>query len=232
MAMGVVEIHGSVEADQLIKSPFSKTVCVYYKWEIKEYRRSSSSSSKSSSYKWESVGSGERSVPFFAKDETGRALVEPDKAEFVVSRKKAYYQKSKGLIASLKAIPKIVEALKNIDPNDPASFNIDGDDFELMGSGGSVRTTRVGDRKYYEYFVEPNDNLFVLGTAANDSSAPDNVVIRRGKNEKTFIISDKSEKGVLTNLKKTMRVCFIVGGVCIATGIVILLMSMGLIPQG
>ena len=29
MAMGVVEIHGSVEADKLIQSPFSKTECVY-----------------------------------------------------------------------------------------------------------------------------------------------------------------------------------------------------------
>ncbi len=232
MAMGVVEIHGSVEADQLIKAPFSKTECVYYKWEIKEYRRSSSSSGKGPSHKWEDVGSGDRRVPFFAKDETGRALVEPDKAEFVVSRKQAYYQKSKGLIASLKAIPKIVETLKNFDPNDPTSLNIEGDDLEPMTSEGSFRMTSVGDRKYYEYFVEPGDNLFVLGTAANDSSAPGNVVIKRGKNEKTFIISDKSEKGVLTNLKKTARVCFIIGGVFLAAGIVTLLMNLGLIPQG
>ena len=94
MAMGLVEIHGSVEADQLIRAPFSKTECVYYRWEIKEYRQSSDSGGKGSLHKWEEVGSGDRSVPFFAKDETGRALVEPDKAEFVVSRKKAYYQKS------------------------------------------------------------------------------------------------------------------------------------------
>ncbi len=213
-------------------SPFSKTECVYYKWEIKEYRRSSSSSGKGSSNKWEEVGSGERSVPFFAKDETGRALVEPDKAEFVVSRKKAYYQKSKGLIASFKAIPKIVTALKNFDPNDPTSLNIEGDDLVPMTSDVNVRMVSVGDRKYYEYFVEPNDNLFVLGTAASDSSAPGNVVIKRGKNEKTFIISDKSEKGVLTNLKKTARVCLIIGGVFLAAGIVILLMNLGLIPQG
>lgn len=232
MAMGVVEIHGSVEADQLIKSPFSKTECVYYKWEIKEYRRSSSSRGKSSSYKWVGVGSGEQSVPFFAKDETGRALVEPDKAEFVVTRKKAYYQKSKGMMASIKAIPKMIEALKNIDPKNPASFSIEGDDFELMGSEGSVRTTKVGDRMYYEYFIEPDDNLFVLGTAANDPSAPDNVVIKRGKNEKTFIISDKGEKGVLKNLKTMMMVCFIGGGVFFAAGVVMFLQILNVIPRG
>jgi len=228
--MGVVEIHGSVEADQLIRAPFSKTECVYYKWEIKEYRRSSSSSGKGSSNKWKRVGSDERSVPFFARDETGRALVEPDKAEFIVAYKKVFYQKGKGLIGSIKALPKLVQALKNFDPNDPTSLNIDGDDLEPMESGGSVRTVRVGDRKYYEYFIEPNDNLFVLGTAANDSSAPDNVVIRRGKNEKTFIISDKSEKGVLKNLKKLTVVCFVGGGIFVAAGIVMFLQMLNIIP--
>ena len=230
MAMGVVEIHGSVEADQLIKTPFSKTECVYYKWEIKEYRRSSSSSGKSSSNKWVGVGSGEQSVPFFARDETGRALVEPDKAEFIVAYKKVFYQKGKGLIGSIKVLSKLVKALKNLDPNDPTSLNIDGDDLVPMESGGSVRTVRVGDRKYYEYFIEPDDNLFVLGTAANDSSVPDNVVIKRGKNEKTFIISDKSERGVLKNLKKLMMVCFIGGGIFVAAGIVMLLQMLNIIP--
>jgi hypothetical protein len=232
MAMGVVEIHGSVEADQLIRSPFSKTECVYYKWEIKEYRRSSSSSGKGSSQRWEEVGSGERSVPFFAKDETGRALVKPDKAEFVVSYKNAYYQKGKGLIDSFKAIPKIIEVLKNFDPYNPTSLNVEGDDLEPMDSGNSIRAVSVGDRKYYEYFVKPGDNLFVLGTAANDSSAPNNVIIKRGKNEKIFIISDKNERGVLTNLKRTMRICFVIGGVFLAAGFVIILMNLSIISQG
>jgi len=232
MAMGVVEIHGSVEADQLIRAPFSKTECVYYKWEIKEYRRSRSSSGKGSSNKWVGVGSGEQSVPFFAKDETGKALVQPDKAEFIVAYKKVFYQKGKGLIGSIKALPKLVQALKNFDPNDPTSLSIEGDDLEPMESGGSVRTVNVGDRKYYEYFVEPDDKLFVLGTAASESTAPDNVVIKRGKNEKTFIISDKSEKGVLKNLKKLMMVCFIGGGIFVTAGIVMFLQMLNIIPKG
>ena len=159
-------------------------------------------------------------------------MVEPDKAEFVVSRKKSYYQKGRGLMASFKAIPKIVHDLKNFNPADPTSLNINGLDLEPMESRRSSLMVRVGDRKYYEYFVEPDDNLFVLGTAANDSSAPDNVVIKRGKNEKTFIISDKSEKGVLKNLTKTMLTCLIIGGIFLTAGIVILLMDLGLIPRG
>ncbi|MCP4566200.1 MAG: hypothetical protein GY841_01330 [FCB group bacterium] len=232
MAMGVVEIHGNVEADQLIRSPFSKTECVYYKWQIKEYRQSSSSSGKGTSRKWEEVGSGESHVPFFAKDDTGKALVEPDKAEFVVSYKNAFYQKGEGLIGSLKAIPKIIEALKNFDPQDPGSLNIDDSDLVPMSERQGLQSIRIGDRKYYEYIIEPDDNLFVLGTAAADPTTPDGVVIRRGKNEKTFIISDKGEKAVLASLKKTVRTCFIFGGIFLAAGIVILLMNLGIIPEG
>jgi hypothetical protein len=232
MAMGIVEIHGSVEADQLIKSPFSKTDCVYYKWEIKEYKRSSSSSGKGSSHRWEGVGSGERHVPFFASDETGKALVRPDKAEFVVAHKKAYFQKGKGLLASIKAIPKVIEALKNFDPNNPSSLAIDGEDLEPIESGKSFRAVNVGDRKYYESYIVPGDKLFVLGTAANDSTAPDNVVIKRGNNEKTFIISDKGEKAVLKKLKTLVNVCLIMGGIFLAAGIVMFLMNLGIIPKG
>jgi len=199
---------------------------------IKEYRQSSSSSGKGTTNKWEEVGSGDRRVPFFANDETGRVLIEPDNAEFVVSHKKTYYQKGKGLIASLKAIPKIIEALKNFNPNDPTSLSIEGDDLEPMSSRQGTQLIGIGDRKYFEYFIEPGDNLFVLGTAAIESSAPDNVVIQQGKNEKTFIISDKKEKTVLVSLKKTARICLILGGIFLAAGILIFLMNMGIIPAG
>ena len=231
MAMGVVEIHGKVEADQLIRSPFSKTECVYYKWLIKEYRQSSSSSGKGSSRKWEEIGSGENHVPFFAKDETGRVLVEPNKAEFMVSYKNAFYQKGKGVIASLKAIPKIIEALKNFDPHDPNSLHIDDSDLVPMSERQGLKSVRLGDREYYEHVIEPCDNLYILGTASGDPTTPDNIVIRRGKNEKTFIISDKGEKVVLAGMKKTVRTCFILGGIFLAAGIVILLMNLGIIPE-
>ena len=232
MAMGIVEIHGNVEADQLIKSPFSKTDCVYYKWEIKEYRKSGSSSGKRSTYQWVGVGSGENSVPFFAKDDTGRALVNPEKAEFVVSYKKVYYQKGQGLLASLKSIPKIVESIKNFDPTNPTNLVVDGEPLVPLASGGSIGSVKVGDRKYYEHYVVPGDTLFVLGKAANDSSAPDNVVIRRGKNEKTFIISDTPEKTVLKNLTTKVWASIIIGGIFLAVGIIMFLMNTGVIPKG
>ena len=232
MAMGIVEIHGSVEADQLIKSPFSKTDCVYYKFEILEYRKSSSSKGKKSTYEWRKVSSGERWVPFFAVDETGKALVEPDKAEFEVSFKKGFYQKTKGIFGSFKGISNIIKTLKSWDPTDPASLDTSEWELEPLSSRSGSRSPKVGDRKYNEFYIEPGDTLFVLGTAVHQPDAPDNVVIRRGKNEKTFIIADKSEKSVLKKLKSTMVISFIAGGIFFAAGIVMLLMFTGIIPGG
>ncbi len=232
MAMGLVEVHGHVEADQLIKSPFSKTDCVYYKYEIKEYRKQSSSKGKSSSYRWQTVSSGDKRVPFFASDETGRALVHPDRADIDVSFKRAYYQKSQGLFGSISAFGKLASALKNFDPNDPMALDVDSLELEPMESRTGFRATRVGDRKYLEYYIKDGDTLFVLGTAAHDSEAPDNVVIRRGRNEKTFIICDKEEKRVLKKIKKLMFVCFIIGGLFFAAGVVMLFQILNIIPKG
>lgn len=232
MAMGIVEIHGSVEASELIKSPFSKTDCVYYKWEIKEYRKTSSSKKGGNSYRWESVGSGERSIPFYAIDDTGKVWVDPKGGEFHVAYKKAFYQKSKGLFSSIAAMGKLIKALKNFDPHNPESLMTDDLDLIPMSERTGFGVATVGDRKYLEHFIEPNDNLFVLGTAANSPDAPDNVLIRKGKNEKTFIISDKKEEGVLKGLKKLMLVCFIFGGIFVTAGLLILLDAAGIISFG
>jgi len=232
MAMGIVEIHGHVEADQLIKSPFSKTDCVYYKYEIKEYRKQSSSKGKSTSYRWVTVNSGDKRVPFFACDETGRALVNPDRAEINVSFKRAYYQKGKGIFGSIAAFGKIIKALKDFDPNDPMALDVEGLELEPMESRTGLQSTRPGDRKYLEYYIETGDTLFVLGTAAHDPEAPDKVIIKRGRNEKTFIICDKEEKKILKDMKKLMIVCFVIGGLFFAAGIVMLFQILNIIPRG
>ncbi len=232
LSNGIVEIEGSVETDKLIKSPFSKADCVFYKYEIKEYRRSSSSQSKRLSYRWETASSGDHRVPFYVVDETGKALVEPDKADFVVSHKNVYSEKNPGSNDSVMAIPKFIEKLKNWDTNDPAPLFSDELELEPMDSRTNFQRARVGGRRYHEYYIEPGDKLFVLGTATKRTDSPSDIVIKRGTDDKTFVISDKSEKAVLKSLKKMTRICFILGAIFIAAGIVMLLMIPGVIPEG
>jgi hypothetical protein len=68
--------------------------------------------------------------------------------------------------------------------------------------------TQNGNRMYTEWCIEPNNNLYILGTVAENESKVEksanhieNLIIKKGKNEKFYFISDKSEKQILTSFK-------------------------------
>ena len=231
LAMGIVEIHGSVGAfnEALITAPFSKSECVYYKYSIKEYRRKSSGKKGGSTYTWETVSSGNRGVPFLAIDETGQVCVNPDGAESEIRACSVYHQDRRGFTGDFRMMWDFFKSLQKWDGN-PAMLKeefIEG--LQLVSEKSALGRARVGDRRFYEYRITPGDTLFVLGTAANDSTYPGDVVIRKGQNEKTFIISDRPEKGVLKELKKAFWVAYIFGVIFFVVGIAIALKHMGLL---
>ena len=225
MAMGIVELHGQVHAKETIKTPFSQSDCVYYRYTIEEYRRHTRRDSDGkvhTEYRWETVGSGERRIPFFARDDTGDAYVRPDGAEISVGVKKAFYQRS-GLFG---AIGLIIKALDSYNNNDPSGMNVTGWNLEPMDPHRmSTWGASVGDRRYYEYYLEPNENLFLIGTASPDNTAPNNVVVKKGENEKTFIISNKKEEEVLKGMMWTWLALFIIGAIVELLGVILLLFS-------
>ena len=76
IAMGQVEVIGTTKPfTKLIKSPFTNTPCVYYKWQVEEYRRT-----KNSSY-WAEIAKGDSKNKFYLEDNTGEVLVDPQGAE-------------------------------------------------------------------------------------------------------------------------------------------------------
>jgi len=228
LAIGLVEIHGSIDSHEckFIKAPFSKTDCVYYKYKIEEYRRHSSGSGKNrrTTYRWESVASGDKGIPFLARDDTGTVYVDPDGAETFISLRNGYYQKGEGLFRGFTGIRNLMKLLKDWDGIDTTGLrDLDSMNLQPLAERGAMSMTRVGDRKYLEYFIKPGDNLFLLGTAANDRNVPNGVLIKKGKNEKVFIISDSREKGVLKELKKLMLVALIFGSIFFIVGVVMFL---------
>ena len=227
IAMGLVEVHGFAEPQQILITPFSKNECVYYKYVIKEYQRRTSTDSKGrshTSYSWNTVGGGEKRIPFFASDDTGRVLVNPEGATCYVNCKKAFYQKA-GFLGSFSGILSILKSWVNNDITemDTTEWNLepieakDGIEFSWGSS--------VGDRKYYEYYIAPKEVLFVLGTAVNDDNAPGNILIREGSNENTFIISDRSEKEVVKKIRNTMIFLFVFG-ILLIVGSILLFMKL------
>jgi len=229
MAMGLVELHGNVFADKYITTPFSQTDCIYYSYEIKEYREHTSRGSDGKttrSKSWDTISSGERRIPFFAKDETGNVYVDPKNANFNVDYKKVFLQKA-GFFGIFGVIG---NALKNWDSNDQSNLDIGTWGLIPIDTKSHLSfNSRVGDRKYYEKYIEPDADLFVLGTAANNPQVSNDVFIHQGENEPTFIISDKSEKELVGSLKWKMIGSFVFGAIFFIIGVMLSLSMMGVI---
>ncbi|MEW5923692.1 MAG: GIDE domain-containing protein [Candidatus Zixiibacteriota bacterium] len=229
MAMGLVEIHGNVKAEQMIKTPFSSTDCVYFKYEIKEYKRRTTTDSKGrtrTTHEWVVIAFGDRRIPFFAEDDTGSVYVDPTGAEFTVDVRKAFYQKA-GVFSGISGLIDTLKNIGNFDrlPENMSELNLSPIDPGKKFSFGS----RVGDRKYYEYFMSDKDNLFIMGTAANSPDAPNRVLIKKGENEPTYMISDKSEKEMLRSLRGKMILGFALGGGAFIAGVLVTLHFAGVI---
>ena len=76
MAMGLVELNGSVSERSRVSAPFSGRPCAY--WEIEIATRSSRGEGSNS---WSTVHRNRSGQPFYLRDDTGTALVYPQGAE-------------------------------------------------------------------------------------------------------------------------------------------------------
>lgn len=72
MAMGLVELNGTVEPRSLVTAPFSGRTCVFWQVEVAVKGKYNS---------WHRVHQASSGQPFFLRDDTGLALVYPQGAE-------------------------------------------------------------------------------------------------------------------------------------------------------
>jgi len=97
-------------------------------------------------------------------------------------------------------------------PSQTGYLNPDG---SIQGNIGGVYP-QVGDKKYIENFLSPNDELFVIGTVTiRKEGAKQQNVIQRGTNNSTFIISDRLEKHEVVNDTKWEMLAGIYYGIVI-----------------
>jgi len=181
IAMGLVEIFGKIipAKKQTIVSPFSNKKCVYYKYTIEEYRKTGKSSH------WVTVKKNEQSVPFYLKDNTGKVLVDPTNAKI--------------------EIPKDFEYNSHLMRNPPITVKKFLSQNKLSHSFLGLNKTM----RYREYFIEPGEELYVMGTAGDNpyventtsTKNEEDVMIQKGNNKQFYYISDKSEHEVLKNFR-------------------------------
>jgi hypothetical protein len=198
IAMGLVEIFGEAvpAKKKVLKSPFTNKDCVYYKYIIQEYRSSGKSGH------WATIKKGNKSVNFYLKDKTGSVLVDPKDAKV--------------------DIPKDFEFNSNLGKDPPLGVKRFLKKNKLSFEGFLGINKRM---RYREYFIEPKDKLYILGTAGDNpfvkeataKNSAEDIMIQKGKIERMYYISDKPEKEVLKKL--TWK---IIGG--IAGGVFLIIM--------
>jgi len=81
--MGLVEIHGQAQGDQLLTSPVTHTPCCLYKVEIEKWKTESRGRGGS----WSHHRTDIAGIKFYLTDATGKVLVEPRDAELDLPEK-------------------------------------------------------------------------------------------------------------------------------------------------
>jgi len=208
LAMGLVEICGEavpVKNSNMI-SPFTRKRCVYYRYTIERLVNSGKYS------RWVKVKAGHEGDFFFVRDDTGTVLVSTKGAIIDVGKKE--FDSSFGK----KPNENITKFL--------SKHEIKTKDF--FGFGHRMR--------FREYIIEPGDKVYVMGSAGDNPFLEDatsvygvnDVMIKKGKNDKIFYISDKSEKDIIKTLRSGIFIKLFGGGALSVGCLWVILIYLGL----
>ena len=195
MAMGLVEISGSVEPRSLVIAPFSGHSCAYWQIEI-----DTGSAEKDS---WRTVHRESSGSPFFLRDETGLAMIYPTGADCRipygtseecpgVMLPECYSQffaerhlpmSALWRMGTMRFRERVLEEGAHVfvfgtaTPKPEVHSIGDGDEFEKTGTDGDDWSAQVRRR-----------------------SAEAVAVVRQGESQKVFIISQQSERDVALSI--------------------------------
>ncbi|MEO5616220.1 MAG: GIDE domain-containing protein [Candidatus Eisenbacteria bacterium] len=187
MAMGLVEVTGSVTGRSQLTSPFSGRPCAFWQVDV---------SSRASKRGWRVVHSNQSGNPFFLRDETGVALVYPQGAECRVQFQLEEECSGIGLPACYG------EYLKEHAPAHSTLWRIGGIRFRerILEDGQRAYLLGTAMPRSKAHMVSDAEELVATGTdgmwTVQHRHLDESVVatIRRGTHEPTFIISQSSER--------------------------------------
>lgn len=188
VAIGLAEIVGTAKAITMVKTPISKQDCVYYNYVVKQLESNGDHTDN-----WRTIKTESSTQPFIIQDETGEIEVNPVKADVYLGLRKAYFASLNLFkVFSKDAEQKYLQNLKEI---------------EVVNGHEKIkfRMSKRGDRKYYEYYLLPGDNTYVLGTVSPKDNS-DKLFVHKGVNDKYFILGDKNENTVLKRINKKLLI--------------------------
>jgi hypothetical protein len=191
LAVGLVEVSGHARPEcELLRAPFSGMPCVLFSYTVEERRGSEKDA------RWETIAKGTSPEPFFVQDKTGKVLVVPFDAQLILPDNRTTRNNWLG------SLPEhtILGLLK-------LGIAVDG--------WLAEKTIRCS-----EAFILPDETVYVLGTAQENRGAADNTensarLYIGSSRDNEFIISDRSEKELLSRLRWQVF-AFLAGGPALA----------------
>ena len=198
LAVGLVEVSGHAQPENgLLRAPFSGMPCVLFSYQVEERRASGKET------RWETIAKGTSQEPFFVRDETGRVLVVPFDAQLVLPDNRTTRNNWLGTLPE----ETILGLLK-------LGVSVEG----WFGE----KTLRCS-----ESCILPDETVYVMGTAQENKSAADSTensarLYIGSSRDNEFIISDRSEKELLSSLQWQVY-AFLGGGPALAVLCLLLL---------
>jgi hypothetical protein len=177
LAVGLVEVSGQARPErELLRAPFSGMPCVLFSYQVEERRGSGKDA------RWETVAKGTSPDPFFVQDHTGKVLVVPFEAQLILPDTRTTRSNWLGTLPQ----GTILGLLK-------LGIAVDG----WFGE----KTIRCS-----EACILPDEQVYVLGTAQPNSGEADSTdnsarLYIGSSRDNAFIISDRSEKDLLSRLR-------------------------------
>lgn len=192
LALGLVEISGQAQPEgNLLSAPFSGLPCVFFSYAVEEHVGSGKHA------RWETIVKGTSEQPFVVRDTTGQVLVVPLGAELILPDGRTYRN----------------DWLRELPPTAIAGLNRLGISSERWIGSKTLRCR--------ESFIQPEEQVYVLGTAHEHLGAKDRVensarLYIGSSRDHEFIISDRSEKDLLSRLQWQM-LAYGAGGLALAS---------------
>jgi len=177
LAVGLVEVSGQAKSErELLRAPFSGLPCVFFSYQVEEKRGSEKEA------RWKTTARGISPEPFFVQDHTGKVLVVPFDARLILPDDRTTRSNWMGTLPE----QTILGLLK-------LGIAVDG----WFGE----KTIRCS-----EACILPDETVYVLGTAQENKGATDSVdnsnrLYVGSSRDHEFIISDRSEKDLLSRLR-------------------------------
>lgn len=225
---GLCLVEGVVESREPLSTPYTQTPSIWYRYEASERRKRQN---QAGMYEHQLV-SGTQSCPFILKDETGSIPIALQGGQVISYPHKRILKSESGKrtgmgdrIKELKEMdrqqyPKGEKKpfFRKLDVNAP--LDVPDDLIELpIGS----KEAQSAHRKYFEFWVQPGDRVFILGTASIDSGGSNLRIGKAGKSP--LFLSYQPEDLTAKAFQKSFHTGLLVGAGCAIVALFLILLG-------